>query len=101
GDRELAEAAEELMAARRGAVERLAAGFAEAGADLGLGAGAGLAYRPRCDSAGAEGIASELAERRAVDLRRGFSAHGPHRDELSLTLDGRELRRYGSQGEQR
>ena len=28
-------------------------------------------------------------------------AHGPHRDELALLRDGRELRIYGSQGEQR
>ena len=28
-------------------------------------------------------------------------AHGPHRDELAILRDGRELRVYGSQGEQR
>jgi DNA replication and repair protein RecF len=27
--------------------------------------------------------------------------HGPHRDDLALLRDGRELRSYGSQGEQR
>jgi DNA replication and repair protein RecF len=36
-----------------------------------------------------------------VDLQRGFSGHGPHRDELAILRDGRELRIYGSQGEQR
>ena len=35
------------------------------------------------------------------DLQRGFTGHGPHRDELALLRDGRELRVYGSQGEQR
>ena len=35
------------------------------------------------------------------DLERGFTGHGPHRDELLLLRDGRELRVYGSQGEQR
>jgi len=35
------------------------------------------------------------------DLERGFSGHGPHRDELAILRDGRELRVYGSQGEQR
>src|SRR5207245_9368980 len=34
-------------------------------------------------------------------LARGFSGHGPHRDELAILRDGRELRLYGSQGEQR
>ncbi len=37
----------------------------------------------------------------ASDLERGFSGHGPHRDELAILRDGRELRVYGSQGEQR
>ncbi|MBA3263145.1 MAG: DNA replication and repair protein RecF, partial [Thermoleophilaceae bacterium] len=43
----------------------------------------------------------ELAERRSADLERGFTAHGPHRDELGLQLDGASLRAYGSQGQQR
>jgi DNA replication and repair protein RecF len=42
-----------------------------------------------------------LASRRAADLRRGATHTGPHRDTLSLTLDGRELRIVGSQGQQR
>ena len=40
-------------------------------------------------------------ERRAADLERGFTAHGPHRDELQLLLGGVALRAYGSQGQQR
>ena len=40
-------------------------------------------------------------ERLESDLERGFTGHGPHRDDLSLARDGRELRVYGSQGEQR
>jgi DNA replication and repair protein RecF len=42
-----------------------------------------------------------LASRRPSDLRRGATLTGPHRDTLSLTLDGRELRTVGSQGQQR
>ena len=42
-----------------------------------------------------------LHERRMADLERGFTAHGPHRDELQLVLDGVSLRAYGSQGQQR
>ena len=43
----------------------------------------------------------ELAQRLDSDLERGFSGHGPHRDELAIVRDRRELRTYGSQGEQR
>jgi DNA replication and repair protein RecF len=49
----------------------------------------------------AEALAAELAERVESDLERGFTGHGPHRDDLVLARDGRELRAYGSQGEQR
>ena len=48
-----------------------------------------------------EALAAELAERLDSDLERGFTTHGPHRDDVALLRDGRELRAYGSQGEQR
>ena len=48
-----------------------------------------------------QALTAELAERRGADLERGFTAHGPHRDELQLLLDGVALRAYGSQGQQR
>jgi DNA replication and repair protein RecF len=48
-----------------------------------------------------ETLLAELRERLDGDLERGFSGYGPHRDELALLRDGRELRVYGSQGEQR
>jgi DNA replication and repair protein RecF len=35
------------------------------------------------------------------DLARGFTAEGPHADELGLTLDGVAAKRYGSQGQHR
>ena len=34
-------------------------------------------------------------------MERGFTQHGPHRDDVALRRDGRDLRTYGSQGEQR
>lgn len=46
-------------------------------------------------------LADALAARRAHDLRRGLTSVGPHRDDLALTLDGRELRLFGSAGQQR
>ena len=44
---------------------------------------------------------AELEQRRTSDIERGFSGHGPHRDDLALSRDGHELRSFGSQGEQR
>ena len=100
-DTELAAAGIELMAARADAIAPLAPLFAAAAAELGLGDDAVLEYRPRSRAEDAEALRAELAERRESDLARGFSGHGPHLDEVAITVAGRQLRRYGSQGQQR
>jgi DNA replication and repair protein RecF len=100
-DAELARAGAALMADRREACELVAPRFAGRAADLGLPEEATIAYRPRSRAAAAEELRAELAERRDDDLARGFSAHGPHRDEVLLAHAGRALRAYGSQGQQR
>ena len=51
--------------------------------------------------ADAEALAAELAERVDGDVERGFTGHGPHRDDLAFRRAGRELRAYGSRGQQR
>jgi DNA replication and repair protein RecF len=86
---------------RIGAVGLIADGFATLAEELGLAGVAALRYRPRSKAATAEELAAELAERTDGDLERGFTGHGPHRDDLVLERDGRDLRAYGSQGEQR
>ena len=100
-DAELARQGSELMADRREAIGALAPRFEAMALDLGLPEPASLAYRPRSRAADAEGLATELAERRGADLERGFTAHGPHRDDVALIHGGASLRSYGSQGQQR
>ena len=100
-DRELAACGLRVMEARSEAVVELAPRFAARAADLGLPADAEVAYRPRSAATDGEGLEAELRERRQADLERGFTAHGPHRDELRLTHAGEPLRAYGSQGQQR
>ncbi len=46
-------------------------------------------------------LLAAFEEKRALDLRRGMTSVGPHRDDLELTLDGRDLRLFGSAGQQR
>jgi DNA replication and repair protein RecF len=99
-DAALAESAAALVAARAEAVAELAPPFAEAAAELGLEGSPALAYAPRATGSPEE-IRAGLGERRAADLRLGRTSWGPHLDELKLDLDGRALRRYGSQGQQR
>jgi DNA replication and repair protein RecF len=46
-------------------------------------------------------LLAAFEEKRALDMRRGLTHVGPHRDDLELTLDGRDLRLFGSAGQQR
>jgi DNA replication and repair protein RecF len=100
-DRELAGKALALGGLRSDAAALLAAPFTERAAQLGCSGQLTLEYRPRSDASDVDGFVRELQERLSGDLERGFSGHGPHRDELAILRDGRELRVYGSQGEQR
>ena len=100
-DRELARHGIELMDHRRDLIDALSEPFARRAAELGLPAPAALDYRPRSAARAAAQLESELAERLDADLDRGFTMHGPHRDDLVLRADSRDLRRYGSQGQQR
>jgi len=99
-DAGLAAAAAPLIAARAEAVAELADPFREAAAELGLSGAAALVYAPRAAGAEEE-IQAGLRERREQDIRLGRSSWGPHLDELKTELDGRSLRKYGSQGQQR
>lgn len=100
-DVELARIGLELMDARAEATALVASGFSARAAELGLPERAELAYAPRSPALDPTQLHEELLERRPGDLERGFTAHGPHRDELVLRHGGRLLRSYGSQGQQR
>jgi DNA replication and repair protein RecF len=76
-------------------------------AAIGERAPVGLRYATSLEPGGddvaevAAAIAQALEEKRGLDVRRGLTHAGPHRDDLALTLDGRELRAFGSAGQQR
>ena len=46
-------------------------------------------------------LENALERHRKHDIRRGMTHSGPHRDDLALTLDRRDLRLFGSAGQQR
>jgi DNA replication and repair protein RecF len=55
-----------------------------------------------CDDGDVEQVLVEaFARRRPLDVQRGMTHTGPHRDDLELTLNGRDLRTFGSAGQQR
>lgn len=83
-----------LVQARLAAVELLAAPFAGSAGELGLEAAA-LRYE------GEPPTADDLAVRFDADLERGVTSLGPHLHDLRIEAGGRDLRSFGSQGEQR
>ena len=100
-DQELAVQGVALREARNEAAALVAEPFAEAAEALGLEGATTLTYLERGPTGDVQELARALGERRDSDVRRGFTASGPHADELAFELDGRALRRYGSQGQQR
>ena len=100
-DLQLARHGVELMDDRRSALEAIAEPFASICELLGLSGEPAIAYRPRSRATTVEELTAELSDRLPGDVERGFSGHGPHRDDVSVQRTGRELRSYGSQGQQR
>lgn len=49
----------------------------------------------------AEGYLAELRIRRQKDIFMGNTSIGPHRDDIKITVNGLDLRDFGSQGQQR
>ena len=84
----------ELVAARRATLESLAPGFAARGEEL-LLPDARLAYDAEPPTAAA------LEARLARDVERGTTGLGPHLDDVVIASGDRDLRQFGSQGEQR
>ena len=100
-DAQLARHGIALMNDRRSAGELLAGPFHRLGTALGLEDDPRVFYRPRSRATDPAELARELAERLDGDLERGFTGHGPHRDDLATEHGGHDLRAYGSQGQQR
>ena len=104
-ERLMAEAASVIIPKRRDACERLRRIAAEKYAAI-----CGrederfdLVYQPCTEAAGAAIIREETAliwrGRRDEDRLRGGTSFGPHREDIRLTLDGREMKLYASQGQ--
>lgn len=61
----------------------------------------GKAPWPEDEAGLAEVLRVALSRRRRVDRQRGFTTAGPHGDDVRLTLSGRDVRAFASQGQQR
>jgi DNA replication and repair protein RecF len=109
----LAEHGARLWASRVAWVERVAEDFTRLCAGIGERGDARMRYAPASSTAAAvvrsgasvidlaAHLTASLEAHRQIDLRRGITHVGPHRDDLDLTLDGHALRAFGSAGQQR
>jgi DNA replication and repair protein RecF len=84
----------ELVAARLETLDLLEPAFAERAAELRLG---DVALRYEGEPPTLEALTAVLDR----DLDRGITSLGPHLDDIVLSAGGRDLRNFGSQGEQR
>lgn len=100
-NKEVARSGIEVMRDRRMAIEVLAPRFADNAREVGLAADAELRYEPRSSATEPDQLEEELMAAWTKDLARGFTTHGPHRDDLRMSVGGRDVRRFGSQGQQR
>jgi DNA replication and repair protein RecF len=91
---QVAELGRQLVDARSEVLAALAPGFAERAEELGLPA-ARLQYD------GEPPTPDAIEARLDRDLERGSTGIGPHLDDVVLTSGTRDLRSFGSQGEQR
>jgi DNA replication and repair protein RecF len=100
-DELLASAGSVLGQARAALVDELGPRVAEAFAEItGEGPRMSLRYEPRVQPL-VETMRRTLAEALDKDLARGFTADGPHADELVFRLQKTKARRYASQGQHR
>ena len=90
----LADLGARLVDVRRAVLAELEPGFGERAGELGL-AGATLAYEG--DAATVEALTARLD----ADIARGTTGLGPHLADVRIAASGRDLRSFGSQGEQR
>jgi len=102
-DEQLAVVGVEILARRLMAVALLGAGVGRLYPEIsGRDCAVRLEYRASFDGdLTVERFTETLERRRAEELSRGLTLVGPHRDDLLIELDGRDMRLYGSRGQQR
>src|SRR5262249_10379576 len=84
----------ELVSARSEVLAQLRPAFVERADELGLEQGS---LRYDGDPPTSDALAAALER----DLERGATSLGPHLDDVVLAAEGRDLRSFGSQGQQR
>ena len=98
---ELAEHGTRIRVARETLVVNLQPISAEFHQWMGERENLSLRYMAKDDGQSQAELYRLYSESRHEEIRRGATAMGPHRDDLAILIDGRDVRHYGSQGQQR
>jgi len=96
----LAIAGAELVTSRQDAVNAVANQTSEIATELGLMGTLEVSLRPG-GSSSAEEFEAKLVEQLNSDIERGYTHYGPHRGDLLIRRDGRDVKDHASQGEKR
>jgi len=108
-DRPFLEAGGEIVTARLGLIDELAAPLAAAHSEIAPDEAARAALQLRYDTSASaaagesyrEALARRLAETADKEVWSGTTLVGPHRDDLAFVFDGRDLAGFASRGQQR
>ena len=105
-DRKLADTAYEIIRYRKDFVEMLSAEASEIVRKIsGDREDLRVEYKTTCDFVtvpeGREILYKQICHRREKDIYAGSATIGPHRDDLEFYINGKDAKKYGSQGQQR
>lgn len=98
---QLAEHGCEIRRHRREFVAMLGPSARDLHSHLGTGESLKLAMHERDEGVEQEAALALMARNRQMDVQRGGTSVGPHRDDLTIEIGGRDGRLFGSQGQQR
>ena len=101
-DEQLARVGLELLGRRRLALGQLGSEVGRLYPEMASAGEIRLGYRGSLpDGVDEAGFVAALRQRRGEEVRRGQTLVGPHRDDLTVELDGRDMRSFASRGRQR
>jgi len=86
---------------RREVIDLLNSRVTSLAKELGVVGDITIRYSPTMTSESESENVEQVKEARQSDLERGYTTLGPHRDTVDFVRDGRSLRTFASQGEQR
>lgn len=101
-DRELALYGSRIIKKRKEYIERINVISGEIHRDISGGKeNLTISYEPSIDCTDEEEYYDEICSCRADDMRNRSTGKGPHRDDIRIEADGIDMRKFGSQGQQR